>query len=180
MKTLILVSAACALTICGGLRGADTAAKPAPPVEVNFVHPEKFTDVKDSYVSEDNVRDELLNELKQHIQSHIKDYLPAGWHLVVNVTNVDMAGEFEPWRGPEFDDIRIVKDVYPPRINLNFKLTDAAGKVVKQGERHLTNLSFLDEINVYPPEDHLRYEKALLDSWFRNEFGELKTEHRAG
>lgn len=177
MKTLRYLPAIFALAACAGLRAADMpAAKPAPPVDVTYVQPEKFTDVKDSYFANDKVRDEYLGELKQHIESKAKDYLPTGWHLAVRVKDVDMAGDFEPWRGPQYDDIRIVKDIYPPRIKLEFTLTNAAGKVVKQGERNLTNLSFLEEINIYFPDDHLRYEKALLDSWLRQDFGGLKTE----
>ena len=38
----------------------------------------------------------------------------------IRVTEVDLAGDFEPWRGPQFQDVRIVKDLYPPRVNLEF------------------------------------------------------------
>ncbi|HTQ30479.1 MAG TPA: DUF3016 domain-containing protein [Opitutaceae bacterium] len=171
MKTLRLLLALGALAAGSALRAANP---PAPPVDVTYVNPDKFTDVKDSYFVNDKVRDEYLDELKQHFQAQAKDYVPAGWHLALRVTDVDMAGDFEPWRGPQYDDIRIVKDVYPPRMKFEFTLTNAAGKVVKEGQRSITNLSFLNEINIYFPDDQLRYEKALIDDWYRQEFGSAK------
>ncbi|HZP58773.1 MAG TPA: DUF3016 domain-containing protein [Opitutaceae bacterium] len=175
MKTLHLLLAFATLTVAAVWLRADPAAdKPAGLVDVTYVNPEKFTDVKDSDVPDDRVRDEYLKELKTHIETHAKEYIPAGWHLNLKITDVDMAGDFEPWRGPQFLDMRIVKDVYPPRIKLEFALTDPAGKTVKEGQRNVTNLSFLNEINIYFPDDQLRYEKALLDYWFRQEFGSAK------
>ena len=46
------------------------------------------------------------------------EVLPAGQTLTVTFTDIDLAGDFEPWRGGQAMDIRIVKDVYPPRMDL--------------------------------------------------------------
>jgi hypothetical protein len=85
-----------------------------------------------------------------------------------------MAGDFEPWRGPRFDDIRIVKDIYPPRMNLAFRLTDAEGTVVKEGKRELRDLSFLMKITMSFRDDPVRHEKALVDDWLRAEFPRVR------
>ena len=53
------------------------------------------------------------------------------------MTDVDVAGEFEPWRGPQFDRVRIMREIYPPRIDLEFRLTDYRGAVVREGRRRL-------------------------------------------
>jgi hypothetical protein len=172
MKTTHLLLAVLGLASCVAVRADDT--KPASRVDVVYVNPEKFTDVKDNYYFTDEGRDEYLSTLKQHIETHANKYIPAGQHLALRVTDVKMAGDFEPWRGPNAENVRIIKDIYPPRINLEFKLTDANGKVVKEGVRKLTDMNFLSEINDYFPDDTLRYEKKLLDDWFYNEFGEVK------
>jgi hypothetical protein len=98
--------------------------------EVNFFEPNKFTDVRDSYMG-DFERTTYLDSIRDHVLENAKYYVPEGHMLSVTFTDIDMAGDFEPWRGPRFDDIRIVKDIYPPRINLAFRLTDAEGRVVK-------------------------------------------------
>ena len=63
--------------------------------------------------------------------------MAAGLTLDVRMTNIDLAGEFEPWRGPQFDRVRIMREIYPPRVALEFRLTDAGGAVVKEGQRVL-------------------------------------------
>jgi hypothetical protein len=172
MKTFRFLLAILGLASGVGLRADDT--KPAPRVDVVYVNPEKFTDVKDNYYFRDEGRDEYLGDLKEHIEKRANKYIPEGQHLALRITDVDMAGDFEPQRGPRFEDVRIIKDIYPPRINLEFKLTDANGKVLKEGVRKISDINFLSEINDYFPDDTLRYEKKLLDDWFYNEFGEAK------
>jgi len=85
-----------------------------------------------------------------------------------------MAGDFEPWRGPRWDDVRVVKEIYPPRIQLTFRLTDAAGNVLKEGKRDLKDLAFLMKINMSFRDDPVRHENALLDDWLRDEFPRVR------
>lgn len=157
-----------------GLGGAvaGQAAAPAPKVvraNVEFFEPKNFTDVKDSYTG-DYERTTYLDSLREHILDRSKQYVPEGHMLSVTFTDIDMAGDFEPWRGPRFDDIRIVKDLYPPRIVLSFRLTDAEGNVVKEGKRELRDLAFMMKIPMTFRDDPVRHEKALLDDWLRSEF----------
>lgn len=142
--------------------------------EVLFFEPEKFTDVKDSYMSADVDRTTYLDQIRDHLVSQAKHYVPDGHRLQVTFTDIDMAGDFEPWRGPRFDDIRIVKDIYPPRMDLKFRLTDAEGNVVKEGTRELRDLSFMMKIPMHSQSDTMRHEKALIDDWLRAEFPRVR------
>ena len=92
------------------------------------------------------------------------------YNVSFTITDIDMAGDFEPWRGPQFDDIRIIKDIYPPRIDLAFRLVDAEGNVAKEGKRELRDTAFLMRITMGTQTDTLRHEKQLLDDWMRDEF----------
>ena len=85
----------------------------------------------------------------------------------VSAAMAAMAGEFEPWR-PPLRDARIVKDIYPPRIDLSFRLAADDGKVIKEGARELRDPAFLAGASRYP-DDPLRYEKALVDRWLEQE-----------
>lgn len=157
------------------VKAANAAPTPPPPsrVEVVFVAPEKFTDARDSYTGSDSGRDAILDQLRDYFAEEAKRFVPEGYKLFVSVTDVDLAGDFEPWRGPRWDDVRIVKDIYPPRINLSFRLTTAAGQVVKEGNRELRDMAFMMRIPVTFRDDPLRYEKTLLDDWFHDEFRDL-------
>jgi hypothetical protein len=146
----------------------------ASAVEVTFVEPNKFTDLKDRYTSLEEANPAYLKELQEHLQRVAARRLAPGQRLVVSITNVDMAGDFEPWRSPQYQDVRIVKDIYPPRIDLSFQLLDAGGAVIAQGQRELRDLAFNMRISGVSNNDPLRHEKALLDDWIRREFRPAK------
>src|SRR6266542_1605415 len=75
-----------------------TSKVPAPSrVEVTFVNPEKFTDAADASRGSDWGRDSNLESLKEHIERRAASYIPEGQKLVVKITDVDLAGEIEPW-----------------------------------------------------------------------------------
>ena len=171
LNRLLLVS-----LLGGGAPFAAHALTPVPAgprAEVNFFEPEKFTDVKDSSMSTDFRRTTYLDQIRDHVLEQAKYFVPAGYHLTVTFTDIDMAGDFEPWRGPQFDDIRIIKDIYPPRLVLTFRLTDAQGNVVKEGKRDLRDTAFQMRITT-SNQDSLRYEKAMLDDWLRSEFPRVR------
>jgi hypothetical protein len=140
---------------------------------VEFFEPNKFTDVKDSYLG-DATRTTYLDQLRDHLLQRAKYYVPDGHTLSVTFTDIDMAGDFEPWLGPRWTDVRIVKDIYPPRIDLTFRLTDAEGNVVKEGRRELRDLAFLMKITSAFRDDPVRHEKALLDDWLSREFPRVR------
>jgi hypothetical protein len=146
----------------------EKSAKSDARIQVEYVDPEKFTDVKDDYFGSEKGRDSYLDQLKEYIVQRANRRLPAGQTLTVSISDIDMAGDFEPWRGPRFNDVRIVKDIYPPRIDLSYKVTDASGKVVSEGKRELRDLSFMMNLSI-DRQDPLRHEKNLLDDWMRRD-----------
>ncbi len=149
----------------------ETSAPAASAVTVTFDHPEKYTDLKDSWSDNDNERgrDHYLPLFREYFEKTLARRLPAGQQLAVTFSDIDLAGDFEPARGPQFDDIRIVKDLYVPRLTFTFKLTDASGNVIKSGERKLVDLGFQMGITPGFRDDPLRYEKAMLDRWLGQE-----------
>jgi hypothetical protein len=180
-RTPLAMTTKTLLTAVGLLAGfafsthAADPSKPSSTIEVNFIEPNKFTDVKDRYSSQDEASEHYLKVLKEHLERTAARRLPPGHRLVVSFTNIDMAGDFEPWRSPQMQDVRIVKDIYPPRIDLNFQLFDPNGEVVAEGQRELRNLTFNMSITTLPTNDPLRHEKALLDDWLRQEFRAKKS-----
>lgn len=155
--------------IAAAVAAAAAPEKPVPAIEVTFLNSEKFTDAKDDQMDSDRGREAVLEQLKEHLVTHGAKYLAKGQRLQITVTDVDLAGDFEPWRGINFHDIRIVKDIYPPRVNLEFKLLDAEGKVVSEGKRQLRDLGYLMTMAM-PTSDPLRYDKEMLSDWLRQEF----------
>jgi hypothetical protein len=152
-----------AIIAAASLAGAPAYAAHA---RVEFVKPESFTDAGRHYAGgevEDNLR-----RLAGHVTAEAARRLPADQSLDVWVTDVDLAGYYDPRQGFT-REVRVVKDIYPPRIALRFRLTAADGTVVKEGERRLSDPDFLTRARRYPL-DGLGYEKEMLDDWLRNEF----------
>lgn len=150
--------------------------KPASRVTVVFDHPEKFTDVRDNESDTDNElgRARYLPPLQEYLEQQGTARLPAGQQLTITFSDIDLAGDFEPWRGAQFSDIRIIKDIYIPRLTFTFKLTDASGQVLKEGERKLQDLGYQMRLTRGFRDDPLRYEKDMLDDWLRDELKPAK------
>jgi hypothetical protein len=170
----LLLSVLAGFAVIGPVFASEPTAKTEARTEVIFLHPEKFSDVRDASMGSDKGRDGILEQLKNYIVQRTKTYVPAGQQLIITVTDVDLAGDFEPWRGPEMTDVRVVKDIYPPKIDLEYTLTGPGGKVVKTGKRQLRDLAFQMKISINR-DDPLRYEKSLLDDWLRSDFPRVKS-----
>ncbi|MFT3779883.1 MAG: DUF3016 domain-containing protein [Ottowia sp.] len=172
MPSSRLILCTLALPWLAACASAPTAApEGASPVTVAFIAPDKFTDLGSSRPPMQTSRDAYLAELRKFIVQDTARRLPPGQRLDIEVTDVDMAGDFEPWR-MRSEDVRVVRDIYPPRIDLRFRRTDGDGAVLQQGERKLRDPAYLmTAANRYADNDPLRHEKALLETWMQKEFG---------
>lgn len=63
-----------------------------------------------------------------------------------------------------------MKDIYPPRATLHYRLTDASGATIREGESKLSDLAYLQRTTVANSTDPLRYDKRMLDDWLTKEF----------
>ena len=161
------------LTTLYGLSHAAASADPesVSRITVIFVKPEKFTDAGRADFKPNS--DAILDAIAKFMQEMGEETLPPDMNLDIRVTDVDLAGNFEPWHGPQSDQVRITNGLYPPRIALEFRVIGPSGQVIQSGKRELTDLDYQLR-TFYPMDDYLRYEKDLLRHWFREEFGKLK------
>jgi hypothetical protein len=156
-------------------RSPADASEPVPRISVVFVEPDKFTDV--GYSEAERGSRAILLQLQRFIVETAARYLPESMRLEIKITDIDLAGDFETFRGPQFDHVRVNKSIYPPRIALEFRVSDGTEQTVKEGKRTLIDLDYQLRVD-YPREDYLRYEKELLRDWLRDELGALKGEKR--
>lgn len=152
------------LTLLGAMVWvATTATAATAAVEVRFIAPEKFIDTRDAGSN----REQLLKDLQAHLQTLGEQKLP-GKDLLIEITDIDRAGEVEP-TGRLMKDIRIMRSVTRPAINLRYVVSEG-GRELRRGESRLSDLSYLERANRYASGDSLRYEKRMLDEWFKTEF----------
>ena len=152
------------------LSGAEKEKAPARAT-AEFVAPEKFTDFRQSNLDSDRERESLIERFTEHVADLGNRYIPEGQRLEIRFKDIDLAGDFEPWRGPSFDDIRILKEIYIPRMQLDYKLVDAkSGAVIREGSEKLSNMSYLMTMPRLPSNEPLRHDFELLTDWVRREF----------
>jgi hypothetical protein len=164
MKLLILLPT---LLLSAVSVGSACTEGTAVRIAIVFVQPQYFTDVRYSKAEPNSVA--LLNELHKFMCKLGERYIPEDMQLEIKVTDIDLAGDFEPWRGPQFGAVRIIREIYPPHISLEFRLTDDSGNVVSAGNREISDSAYQARL-VRSPDDYLRYEKDILRDWFHNEF----------
>lgn len=140
------------------------AAVAQADVQVNFVKPDTFIDIKDNSGFRDP---DVLKGIEKHLVEQAQKYLP-GRDVRINVTDVDLAGQVEPI-GRSWTWVRVMRTVTLPSISLNYEVRDG-DKVVKQGEATLRDMNYQDGFNGYFGSEMLRYEKRMIDRWFKDEF----------
>jgi len=141
-------------------------------VTVRFEPAERYTDLALSGASTPAVQNDLLNQFEKHLKQLGESYLPEGDTLEIAIQDIDMAGAMEPWQTPGLIDTRIIRDIYPPRFSLHYLWRGKSGELKADKQEQLTDLNYLTWLDSsrYLNNDPLRYEKTLLDRWFRQTF----------
>ena len=142
----------------------------ANAVSVEWTDPGQFTVIRYSGNRWEAVQGNWVVDLATYLQKQAGKRLAPGQQMHITITDIRRAGSYEPGRGFNMDRIRIIKDIYPPRVTLNFELKDANGQVLAQGERKLVDSAFMMSGGNVMDTDPLRYEKRMLDDWLYREF----------
>ena len=139
----------------------------AGPVAVSWSDPALFSEVTYGVDRRRTLEGIWVRELAEYLRESAAPRLAAGDRLEIRLLDIDRAGEFEPWHAPRGQDIRVLRNVYPPRINLEYRLVDGSGAIKASGEERLVDLSYLSRGGTLPhaTTDTLRHEKRLLDDW---------------
>lgn len=168
---LCLALAACAST---GPRMVTDADKPhavgaGSAVNVSWGDPNAFAELRYSQNRRIAVQGDWVVELAEYLQQQVAKAVPAGERVDVEILDIQRAGQFE-WMRTQNEDVRVMRDVYPPRMTLQFKRTAADGSVIGEGERKISDLAYLQGPSPFPSSDPLRYDKRMIDTWVRREF----------
>jgi hypothetical protein len=157
-KKRLALSAACLL----GLSGAACAGG----VSVTFVDPEHYADAAYGRAFAGELeRGEVQRDIEAHLQRLGESGLRPGDTLRIDVLEIDLAGQFEPFRFRPGADVRVFRDVSWPRLRLRYTLT-RGDQVAESRDEQLADMNYLASFNRYAKSDRLRYEKAMLDAWF--------------
>ena len=144
---------------------ATTAAHAAGTVSVTFIEPERFIDARDrtgDYTS-------ALTQIEDHLKYLGNRFLPDGRQLKIEITDVDLAGNLFPSRSMTDQYRRVRGNSDFPRIDLRYTL-EVGGQEVRRGQESLRDMDYTHQTPSYSSYDPMRYEKLLLEHWFKARF----------
>jgi hypothetical protein len=153
MKTATHLAVAAALSLLAA--GSACAA-----VTVTFIDTDKYSDMPQF----DGDKQRVLDALESHFKT-LAGGLPPGQDLKVEVLDVDLAGRIDPMRTTH--DIRILRGQADwPKMKLRYSI-EQQGKVIQSGSESISDMTYMDHLNRYNNSDSLRYEKKMIDDWFK-------------
>lgn len=131
-------------------------------VKVSYVNPDRFSDPDFHNNTTPSEKRAILQQLASYIQRIATPNL-RGRSLQVDITDLKLAGDYEPVRTPA--RIRFQRDTTPPRITLRYQLT-GGGQPPRRGQETLTDLNYLSRPEVrHSAGDQLAPSKLLLNDW---------------
>lgn len=163
-----LVSLGAALALGASLMAAPAAEESQVRVTVDYQNPSKFTDIEMGAITTDKDRAYLLSKISNVFKSEAQHVLPEGYALTVSVRDIDLAGDQEPFASPNHD-IRIMRDIYAPRIEFAYSVRDARNEVVTEGVADLRDPAYNWDTRAALESDrdavHIRH---MIKDWFRD------------
>ncbi|MDX2369123.1 MAG: DUF3016 domain-containing protein [Colwellia sp.] len=142
--------------------------------EVTWTDHEKYRDIHPGSEGRKHFRERTFKNFEKHF-AELAVNLPENQVLNINVTDVDLAGDTH---SAGINQLRIIKDIYYPRMNFSYELVNADGSIITSGEIVLKDMNFMMGSNLKYRNKSLGYEKKLLDDWFSDTFKELVVEKK--
>jgi hypothetical protein len=157
--TLLIVSG-----LCGTIFG--TFSVQAADVKVTWTEPGKYRDIYPGNQGRKRFQESTFKELEKHLLKLAKA-LPESQTLKIDVTDVDLAGDVHASR---MRDIRVIKEIYFPRIKFSYKLINEEQAIIQSGDVNIKDMNFMMGISSRYRNKSLGYEIKLLDDWFKDQF----------
>jgi len=158
----------------------------AEKVSVAFKQADEFTDFRSANGGRNEGRNALMAELERFMRQRGRLWLPETHRLNITFTDIDLAGRIVPlplratvgastiggFGSTPYQ--RVVEPAWPPRLQFEYQITDQEGRIVDQGQADIKERSFfnLSSRTSNVRQGALSYEKALLDIWMRDLYGE--------
>lgn len=143
-------------------------------VKVGWQNPEKFTDIRPASGSKKAYQQRVIAEFDK-MWSEFAKQLPPGYKFDVVITDLDLAGDVEPMysgygAGRTMNDIRVVKDIYFPKVSLDYVLYDAKNnEVARANSVKIKDMGFMSSGSLGFGSREFGYEKQMLEKWFHKE-----------
>lgn len=140
----------------------------AAEVEVTWQNPDKYRDVYAGDGSSRSFKENTFSQLEKHFKK-LAEKLPEDYTLKIEVNDLDLAGDVHHGG---LNRIRVVKDIFFPRIKFSYQLLSADQQVVTENEVNLKDMNFMMHSSIRYSNSSLSHEKKMLDGWFKDAFSD--------
>lgn len=144
----------------------ETTLVNAASLEINWINPEKYRDIKAGNQHRKSFQEQVFKELEEHL-SALAMKLPEEQILKIDVTDIDLAGDVNIGG---IERVRIITELYFPRMKFSYQLLNADKSVVSSDEVDLKDMSFMMHSNLRYKNKTFGYERKMLDEWFKDTF----------
>jgi hypothetical protein len=164
-----LLAGSVGVAIAGNDSNQENPDKENTRVEMNWVEPKKFTDLRERTFSTKRFRERVFTILESHFEE-LAAQLPEGQSIKLTITDIDLAGRVEPAAftglSASAEDVRIMRDIDIPRMNFEYTIVDGDGNIVKQEDVKIKDMNYLNGTRSFRTERPLGYEKRMITRWF--------------
>ena len=170
-KLIVSVVAVCASAL--SVSALATAAEPevieamatAKPVSVTWQNPDNYRDIRASSSTQKKYEKHVFTSLGNYMQKEAAKVLAADQSIQLTIHNLDLAGDVT--MGPRFQasDVRVIRSLYPPMMDIEFKILDGNGKVIAQQRDKVKNMGFMQHSAVQHRNQAFNYDKAMIKRW---------------
>jgi len=169
MRKLLTCLTVVCLVSSWTLQANATTAEPAEAgsvVKVNWLHPEKFSDIRPATGTRKAYQERVIKAFDK-ILGDITEKLPAGYSMEFNVKDLDLAGDVNPMYRLNNTDVRVIKDIYFPRMTFDYVLFDQNKQPVQQGtDVKIKDMGFMTSSHIGYQNREFAYEHEMLKKWF--------------
>ncbi len=140
----------------------------AGEVKVEYKDYKKFTDMKPANEPRGSYEKRTMANFDK-IFADLAKRLPEGYSWNVVVTDIDLAGDVNHMYTQTGQQIRVIKEVFIPRINFSYTLSDKNKAVVaEEKDLKLKDMGFMTRLSANRADGPLAYEREMLERWFKD------------
>jgi hypothetical protein len=134
--------------------------------EVKWVNPDDYTDIRSGNLNRKKFKEQVFSQFEKHFEK-LATKLPEGQKLKIEVHNLDLAGDVN---AGGMERIRIVKEVYSPKMKFSYQLVGDNDTKISAGEANLKDMNFMGGTSMKYKHHSFGYEMKMLDHWFKETF----------
>ena len=145
-----------------------SSASFAGEAKVSWGKFDDFTDVVAGSESKERFRERLTKEFEEVFSAMAKK-LPDGYVLTIEVSDLDLAGDARYGNWATINPIRVMREIYWPRMNFAYSLKNANDEVVVSGKEELRDMNYLHRFRIPSGATSFEFEEKMLQDWFKKQ-----------